>query len=125
MAWISWIFSKVMSAMTGDSPKRGLIEHQKTRLKHQAAAHGEHLLLAAAHRSGELLAALRQHGENRENQVERARPRSALALGTYAPISRFSFTVISGKTCRPSGTWAMPSAVILYAGSEAIPSPKM
>src|ERR1700751_3700389 len=43
--------------------------------------------------------------------------RSAFAFGTNAPISRFSCTVISGKTCRPSGTWAMPSSGMRYGGS--------
>src|ERR1700747_1246289 len=49
--------------------------------------------------------------------------RSALALGTKAPISRFSCTVISGKTWRPSGTWAMPSSGILCGGSEPTSMP--
>src|ERR1700751_2626726 len=49
--------------------------------------------------------------------------RSAFAFGTNAPISRFSCTVISGKTCRPSGTWAMPSSGMRYGGSVLISVP--
>ena len=41
-----------------------------------------------------------------------SRPRSFRA---YAPISKFSCTVIWEKTRRPSGTWASPSRMILWA----------
>ena len=37
---------------------RRLVEHQKLRLRHERSAHGEHLLLAAGERTGDLLAAL-------------------------------------------------------------------
>ena len=47
-------------------PRRRLVEHQHLRFGHQRPAHREHLLLAAAHRSGILTTAL---GEPRE-QVE-------------------------------------------------------
>src|SRR5258708_5176788 len=49
--------------------------------------------------------------------------RSAFALGTKAPISRFSCTVISGNTCRPSGTWAMPSSGMRWGGRDATSVP--
>src|SRR5882672_5411638 len=47
--------------------ERGLVEHDQLGVAHQAAADGEHLLLAAGERAGELVAALaeaREHGED-------------------------------------------------------------
>jgi hypothetical protein len=40
--------------------ERGLVQDQQPRLGHQAAADGQHLLLAAAQRAGELPRALAQ-----------------------------------------------------------------
>ena len=37
---------------------------------------------------------------------------AAIGRTGWRPTSRFSSTVMSGKTCRPSGTCAMPSAAI-------------
>ena len=48
------------------------------------------------------------------------RPRSVLAAGMYAPISRSSFTVSSGNTWRPSGTCAILRAAITYGGIAAM-----
>src|SRR5204863_1186 len=39
---------------------RGLVDQDDARCKHQRACEGEHLLLAAAHRAGQLTAALSQ-----------------------------------------------------------------
>src|SRR6185295_15984968 len=47
--------------------ERGLVEHDQLGAAHQAAADGEHLLLAAGERAGELVVAFleaREHGED-------------------------------------------------------------
>ena len=41
----------------------GLVQHQHGGVAHQGAAHGQHLLLAAGHGTGQLLPALFQAGE--------------------------------------------------------------
>ena len=38
-------------------------------------------------------------------------------------MSRFSATVIRGKTCRPSGTWQIPSRISSCAGMPSMRSP--
>ena len=43
--------------------ERGLVEQQELRLGHERAGDGEHLLLAARQRAGELLAALGSTGK--------------------------------------------------------------
>src|SRR5699024_5730667 len=48
---------------------------------------------------------------------------SCLSLRVYAPIRRFSYTVISANTRRPSGTWAIPISTILWAGIFVISFP--
>ena len=89
--------------------ERGLVEHDELGRAHQAAADGEHLLLAAGHGAGELVRALGEPAG-----TWRTRPRSvrfcapARARGSIAPISRFSSTVRLGNTWRPSATWPMP-----------------
>src|SRR3954468_1169156 len=52
--------------------ERGLVEHDELRRTHQAAADGEHLLLAARQGAGELRAPLLQPWEEREHLVEHA-----------------------------------------------------
>ena len=48
----------------------------------------------------------------------------ALSRTMYAPIMRFSSTVMRAKTCRPSGTWARPSSIILLGAvlRRSVPS---
>src|SRR5690348_978913 len=50
--------------------KRGLVEHDELRRAHQAAADGEHLLLAPGHRAGDLRATLLEAWKEREYFVE-------------------------------------------------------
>src|SRR5438105_3027290 len=52
--------------------ERGLVEHDELGLAHKAAADREHLLLAARHRAGKLLAALGEPRKQLEGLVERA-----------------------------------------------------
>ena len=89
---------------------RRLVHQQQLRAGHQRAAHRDHLLLAAGERPRELLPAL---GEQREESRRRARgPRERSARGRrYAPISRFSSTVIGPKSRRFSGTIAIPRSI--------------
>jgi hypothetical protein len=53
--------------------ERRLVEHEQARRAHQRARDGDRLLLAAAHRAGELLRALAQLGEVLQHSVEAAR----------------------------------------------------
>ena len=48
----------------------------------------------------------------------------SLSLRRKAPRSRFSCTVRSGKIRRPSGTWLMPSATILFGLSVWMGCPR-
>ena len=48
-------------------PERRLVEHQQARARHQRAAEGEHLLLAAGERPGRLPLALGEPGEELEH----------------------------------------------------------
>ncbi len=59
----------------------------------------------------ELPAPLAQAREQVEDPRELS-ARRARAARVRAPSSRFSSTVIVGKSWRPSGTWAMPRATI-------------
>jgi hypothetical protein len=54
-------------------PLRGLVEQEQIRLRHEAAAERQHLLLAARERPGELLCAILQHREEREHCLEALR----------------------------------------------------
>src|SRR5208282_1280642 len=58
----------------GSEPHRRLVEHEEPRGRGQAAADRQHLLLAARERAGELAAPLGQHGEERHDTLEVARP---------------------------------------------------
>jgi len=54
---------------TGREAEGGFVEHQEFRIAHQGAADGEHLLLAARKRAGDLFATLFQARKNAENIV--------------------------------------------------------
>ena len=48
---------------------------------------------------------------------------SFLSFRVYAPIIKFSYTLRSANTLRPSGTWAIPISTILWAGTFVISTP--
>ena len=52
--------SKIFCTIIGARPMRRLVEQQQLRPAHQRAADGQHLLLAAGQRAGQLRAALLQ-----------------------------------------------------------------
>ena len=52
-------------------PKRWLVEQQKSGLRHHRPAEGQHLLLAAAERAGQLPAALGKPRKQLEDAVAR------------------------------------------------------
>ena len=54
----------------GRKAERRLVEHHEVGLAHQAAADGEHLLLAAGQRAGRLALALRKLRKQREHAIE-------------------------------------------------------
>ena len=60
-----------------------LVEHQELRLRHERSAHGEHLLLAAGERTGDLLAALFEAREALVD-VRNARFNGGVRLGVSA-----------------------------------------
>src|SRR4051794_6012523 len=53
----------------------------------------------------------------------RSRSSRSIVRNRNAPISRFSCTVIRGKTCRPSGTWQTPRRISSCAGMPSIRRP--
>ena len=83
-------------------PHRRLVEQEQVRLRHQRPPDRAHLLLAAGHRPRLLRLALGETREEREHAVEVVL-QPALSFRWNAPISRFSSTVIRGKSFRPSG----------------------
>ena len=68
--------------------------------RHQRPADGQHLLLAAGHGAGQLGAPLSQAGEQRKHPVHVLLDRPRCLLRVKAPSSKFSTTVIKGKTRR-------------------------
>ena len=96
---------KIVSTRIGEQAHRRLVEQQQARPRHQRAADGQHLLLAAGQRAALLRDALAQAREEREHALEvgarcrRGRPgRRRRARGSRA-------RVIRGKMRRPSGDW--------------------
>ena len=57
------------STSSGDEPERRLVEDEQPRLGHQAAADGEHLLLAAGERAGALALPFGEAREDREHAL--------------------------------------------------------
>ena len=104
--------------------QRGLVEHHQIRRAHQAAADGEHLLLAARQRAGGLRAPLGEHRKQRIDAIEIVRALAARARGSMAPMARFSATDSDGNTWRPSATWPMPRLQTLWLGQPAISAPR-
>ena len=99
-------------------PERRLVEQQQLRARHQRAADRAHLLLAARHRPGLLRRAARA-GAGRARRRDPCRSLiSARSLRWNAPISRFSITVMRGKSRRPSGDCAIPRLTISCAGDR-------
>ena len=92
----------------GREAHRRLVQHEQLRRRGEPAADGDHLLLAARQRAGKLLAPLSPARETASGCSRGSGSSRAGRQSVQAPISRFSSTDRLGKTCRPSGTWAMP-----------------
>ena len=83
------------------------VQQQHARMGDQGAADGDHLLLAAGQRAGQLLAPLRQYREQRVDAFQLAREIGAAAEGVGAQ-ARLSSTFIEANSERFSGTRHMP-----------------
>ena len=87
---------------------------------HEAAPHGQHLLLAATQRPGQLARPLLESREELEDLI----PSSPSALSTsglgYAPISRFSRMDMSVKSLRLSGMCESPRSTMSLESSVSI-----
>ena len=72
-----------------------------------------------------VFANLRRRSSNLGNR-SKIEARSELTVSwsfrRYAPVRRFSSTVRSGKTLRPSGTWAIPFATMTSGGRPSMRS---
>ena len=108
------MMSKISCTSSGDKTHGGLVQHQHGSVAHQRTAHGQHLLLAAGHGARQLLAALLQAGEQGRTPFPCWRQWWKSGW-VYAPMSRFSSTVMCRNTWRPSGTCARPLSTILWA----------
>src|SRR5882724_3884549 len=104
-------------------PGRRLVEQQQPGRRHEGAADGAHLLLAAGHAAGELAMALPKTRKQLVDDVELLA--EFRAAGAKPPILRLSSTVMRGNRRRLSGTWAMPSSTIRCAGVAARSTPSM
>ena len=95
---------------SGGSPpgpaQRDLVEQDQVGVGHQRPPDGHHLLLPARQRGRGLVAALFQ---DREELIDLCQAIPWPGRPTLPPISRFSSTESDGKSCRPSGTSAIPS----------------
>ena len=97
-----------------------LVEQQQARARHQRAADGQHLLLAARERAALLRDALAQPREEREARARGRRRSPSRSARAKAPSSRFSSTLMRGKMRRPSGDCAMPRRTMRSVGSVSI-----
>ncbi len=112
-----WMFADDVEDLLhqqGRQTHGGLVQHQHGGVAHQRTAHGQHLLLAAGHGAGQLLAALLQAGKQLKHLFLVGGDGGGQA-GCKPPMSRFSSTVMCRKTWRPSGTCARPASTILWA----------
>jgi hypothetical protein len=82
---ISTVLSKISSTRRRQT-ERWLVDHHHRRAHHEPAAHGQHLLLAAAHRAGHLALAFRESGEEREHTVPRGVDLGAVPLEVCAHL---------------------------------------
>ena len=119
-ALIATMVSRILVTSFGAMPHEGSSSSRSCGLRHQAAADGEHLLLAAAHGAGQLLSPLLQHRKQREDLRRsdgcdfRADPRACRrrARGCARTVRR-------GNRRRPSGTSDTPSGRARCAGTVA------
>ena len=91
-------------------PERGLVEQQQPRPRHQRAA--DRRASGARRRTACWPAARRRSAQPREELVDVGQAVAAAAARHSPPSRRFSSTVSSAITPRPSGTWAMPRRTI-------------
>ena len=94
------------SCSIGDRPARRLVEQQQRRIDHQCPAHRHHLALAAGQRSGTLVDALPEPGEQADDDVDRSPTRSACA-GTR-PSRGSRGPSATGRRCSSAGRSRSP-----------------
>ena len=102
---------KISRTRIGRESQRGLVEHQQLRQRHEAPADRDHLLLAAGQQAGRLASAFPEPGKEAEYHAPWSAPASVFASPRRDPMSRFSSTVMSMKSRRASGQWAMPRSI--------------
>ena len=101
---------RISFTITGARPSDASSTTSTVGLAIRPAAHGEHLLLAAGERAGQLVAALGEAGQvprRRARAAPRTQARSPRCV--HEPTWRLRSTVRSPKTRRPSGTITMPA----------------
>ncbi len=108
--------------MSGAIPKRRLVKQEQLRIAHQGPADGEHLLLAAREQPGALMQSARNGREQPDNLIEQLGAAPPIPPAN-APDRRFSSTVRSANTCRPSRTWTMPFRTTPAGSARATSSP--
>ena len=92
------IWKHFIGKQCGDSPRLGSSSSSRRGPRHQGACNGEHLLLAAGHRAGQLATALAQHGEIRVHALQvfchalaprrlADRVKAPMASGCHAPTA--------------------------------------
>jgi hypothetical protein len=99
----------------GSQAKRYLVADDKLRVGHDGPGNGKHLELTAREKVCKLT---RLFPEDRKSGINLLQVSAFLfrACGGYAPMRRFSRTVISSKTRLPSGAIDIPCVTILLAG---------
>ena len=108
--------SNTCCTTSGASPAEGSSISSSFGPRHQRAADGAHLLLAARQRAGQLLAAILEPGKQLVDPRRAARRNARRARGMKAPMRRFSSTLSRGNSRRFSGTCAMPCSTMRCAG---------
>ena len=121
-ALMRWRSSKMLRTTTGARPRLGSSSMSSRGLAMRPAADRAHLLLAAREGPRQLPLPLRSRGKSSNTHaIVSACLRSPRASARRA--SRFSFTVMVGKSWRASGTWAMPRATTCEDARPSTRSP--
>ena len=99
--------------------ERQLVDHEQAGRSDQHPGQGEHSLLAAGERAGDLLAALAEPREQLVGAFETCGDSPRPRLRRKSRV-RFSSTVSELNTERPSGAYAMPSGAMCHGGTPVM-----
>ena len=118
-----WMISNTCSTRIGARPMEGSSSIMQLRRAHQRAAHGEHLLLAAGERSGDLTARVPSGAGTARTPFRAAGSTVAVGAGDTRPFQGFPPRSSARTRAVPPGTSARPSLTIRWGALCAMLSP--